>query len=144
MLVVTVSVMDGAVDVARIRANEFHDVNFTTGRPACARKVSAQHSNCGPDSLAEGQNSSHIDSGNTNGRNSTASDLGNPNGLNMDSSNGRANLGSAFFRALVPVAPLKYRIAERAASTVVNIKPFSDMIFLASFEAIDERFKYAL
>ncbi len=72
-----------------------------------------------------------LSEGNANGRNSTSSDSGNPNGLNIDSSNGRANLGSAFFRALVPVAPLKYRIAERAASTVVNMEPFSDIIFLA-------------
>ena len=62
MLSITVSVMDGAMDVARIRANEFHDINFTTGWPTGARKVSAQHPNSGPDSLAEGQNSSHIDS----------------------------------------------------------------------------------
>ncbi len=64
--------------------------------------------------------------------NSTSSDSGIPNGLNNDSSNGRANFAWACFLDLEPVAPRKYRIAVRAASTVVNMEGLSVMTFLAN------------
>ena len=70
--------------------------------------------------------------GNVNGKYSTSSDSGSPNGLKLDTLNSRNKVSSfAEERAFFPIAPRMYRMALRAASTVVNKEGFSLTTFLA-------------